>query len=227
MHRKMTPQGITHLIGADADAAQPRIRHRFQHAAPQVERCRRDLDRIIERSQGDKAIARGWQIANWRSLVRTRVAPLAKTVGHVEQRFAMVALGPSRIRPAIGQAKIHRPQAGGSQIVQPGDLHRRRLPGKDQYPAPAGVSGNVDQNIDPVGADHRRYLGVRQSGQHPAGYSGKGIGRKSCLGCVIKIGEHFKLLAIMLQQDRLQEEACRRMTIGRDIADAQFSGRCE
>ena len=58
--------------------------------------------------------------------------------------------------------------AGRVLIADIGDLHRRRLAGKDQQPIAADVAGQVDQDIDPVLAHQFRGLGVGHAGNRRA-----------------------------------------------------------
>ena len=65
---------------------------------------------------------------------------------------------------AVGDQVVHRRQAGGPDVADPAHLQRGRLAGEDQEPL-AGVAGQVEEDVDPVGAD---LLGERLIAECPA-----------------------------------------------------------
>jgi hypothetical protein len=77
--------------------------------------------------------------------------------------------GPSRVEVGIGEAVVDGGQAGGCGHAEHAHLDRRRLASEDEQAIVGGVEGEVDENIDPVGADPVGELKIAQAGDAAPG----------------------------------------------------------
>ena len=76
-------------------------------------------------------------------------------VRHPEDTLDVVVLAPGWDMKAVGDQVVHCPQAGRTDVADPGDLDWCRPPGEDQQPVVEGVAREVEEDIDPVAADTR------------------------------------------------------------------------
>ena len=84
-----------------------------------------------------------------------------KSSRQADQLFRVERVGQARrIGQRVGDPIIHGRHAGGVLIAEISDLHRSRLAGEDQQPAPSHVAGQIDQDVDFVFAHQRGDLFV-------------------------------------------------------------------
>src|SRR5262249_31403688 len=93
-------------------------------------------------------------------------------VGQAQHALAAASFGFRGDVVAVGQQVVHGSQPGGADVAQPAQLHRGRLAGEHQQPVPGGVAGQIDEEVDVIGAD---LLG--QALVAPAGHVVPGGGR--------------------------------------------------
>lgn len=108
---------------------------------------------------------------------------------------------------AIGEQIVDYIHAGGGVMAAGGELHRRRFAGNGQQPIAAGVPGEVDQNVNSVGANHlcqclvahmRHVIPLVRGGNKLCGHR---IRRDHA--CVT---EDFKLFVVVGREDGQKEE---------------------
>ncbi len=90
-----------------------------------------------------------------------------------------------RIGDGVHQTGVHRRQAGGVGVTEPGDLHGCRLSSERRQPVQAGMPGQINQDVDAVGPDSRVDFGIGE-----AMHRGPGIGHCAETGgvCVPRFG---------------------------------------
>ena len=132
-----------------------------------------------------------------------------------------------RVGMDVGDAPVDFGQARGVRVTEIGGLHRGGLQREHPQPVPGGVPGQVDQDVDAVGADLLRRFHVTDAGDlasvvgqlHEAG--GHGV-RPGHVGVAI----HVEPTAVVLREHRLDEVRHRvAAEIARDVADAQLPSR--
>ena len=128
-----------------------------------------------------------------------------------------------RIEHPIGDAVVHGGQAGGAHIGQVGDLHRRRLAGEQARTAIAGIHGEVDQQVDAIGADQIGQGAILELVDIAPVLDVLGdLGGEAIFEIARRVGEHLKLAAVVVFEHRQQEPRYRmHPEIGRDIAHPQ------
>ena len=67
-----------------------------------------------------------------------------------------------RIGDRIGQAEVDRGEPRVAGIAEPGELDRRGLPRENQHAIGRRMATEIDENVDPVLANARRRLLIRQ-----------------------------------------------------------------
>ncbi|EXI65538.1 MAG: hypothetical protein AW08_03058 [Candidatus Accumulibacter adjunctus] len=154
------------LLGASIRAHRgeqhPRPRQRAQQLAPQGNDRRTDLRRSIEAAEGEVAAGErrqrtdGWCIGE-RQKGRAR--------RQADDRFGelLVELADRQKEP-VSEEIVDRLQAGGSGVANPARLYRCRLVGEGGQAVMCGVPAKVDQDVDAVGTDPPRQVGVTQVG---------------------------------------------------------------
>src|SRR5712692_11640316 len=58
-----------------------------------------------------------------------------------------------RVRVPVAKTVLDPRHAGGAQISQPRNLHRRRLLREDGKPGNAAMTGQIDEDVDPIAVD--------------------------------------------------------------------------
>ena len=110
------------------------------------------------------------------------------------------------IDEAVGQANIHRAQAGRRHVTQVGDLDRSRFSRQEQQSISPTVAGEVDQQVDPIVADLPcRVIVRRRDDVSPdVSLAAQAIGQLIRFGDA-GIAEHFDRVAVVMLEDRLDE----------------------
>jgi len=123
----------------------------------------------------------------------------------------------------VSQQVIHRRHAGGGEIAQPGNLHRRRFPGEHRQARSGGMAGQINQDINRVVMDALRQNCVTQAyATHPASKC-----RLHSFGQIIvvrmrDIGKQFNRLRAQRGKYRFQKIAHRMIAqIARHQTDAK------
>ena len=79
--------------------------------------------------------------------------------------LGVVGVGFARgVEIGIGEAIVDGVEAGGGGQAEHGHLDGGRLAGEDEHAVVGGVQGEVDEDIDAVGADRLGELGIGQAG---------------------------------------------------------------
>ena len=103
------------------------------------------------------------------------------------------------------------------------DLHRGGLAGEDQQAVVRHVHGEIDENVDPVLADHLGEPLVRQAHVRPPYVGGSPATLGDRVGNVLRgVAEDLEMPMIVRFQQRQQKSPDGvQAEIGRDVADAQ------
>ncbi len=149
-----------------------------------------------------------------------------EAVGQAHEALGMEAVrGARRVGEVVGDAEVDGPEAGGVGVAEPARLDRGGLAGEDAHAAVGRVAGQIDQDVDAVGAHHPRHLGVRKAAQ-VAPIPGHGAQAFGDLVGPLHVGvaEELEPGPVLMGQHRL-EEARHRVPaqIGRYVAQAQAS----
>ena len=84
-----------------------------------------------------------------------RARPVAEEPARDAQQLLRCAAprsSPGGIGPRVGEAPVDRVQAGGVRIAEVGHLHRRAARANSDQPVVRGMAGEIDQDVDAVGA---------------------------------------------------------------------------
>ena len=147
--------------GAEAAALeqQPGAGHRGQEAPPQPDRGLAELEAVVERAEGDVAAPdRRRRGGLGGGLGRRAVAQ--KAARQPAQPLDRQALRTGRVGDGVDDPPVDRREPGGVGIAEPARLHRCRPPRQQRQPVALGVPGQLDQDVDAVGRDQGRHLGV-------------------------------------------------------------------
>ncbi len=125
-----------------------------------------------------------------------------------------------RVAHGVRHAVIDRIEPRGVEVVEPGDLHRRRLASEHGEPVVPGVAGDVDQDVDAIVADPLRDRHVANALHHARRHGAEPIQRGGRLR-VVEIRKDVEFRAIVAAQHGFHERGQRGVAIGRDIPHAQ------
>ena len=99
-------------------------------------------------------------------------------------------------------------------IAEEGELHRRRAQGEDAEAMAGGVAGEIDQEVDAIGADAAvQGLIIEASGLDPLRGGLAGPGRIAIVHRTGVIHRHLKLIAIEALQQRQHEQVDRMLAV--------------
>jgi hypothetical protein len=150
-----------------------------------------------------------------------------EAAGKPDQGLDVEVVGIVGIGLVIGDAVVDLRQAGRVRVAEVADLDRRRPGGAREQAAVLGESGELDQDVDPVGPEQACELGVieRADVTPPARQAAQVLGDVVGLGDV-RIADGLEALAIKRLEDRRDEIRDRvGAKIRREIADAQATVR--
>ena len=110
------------------------------------------LGQVVETAERDKTgLACGQRNRHRRCSERPK-APLR--IRHAQQALAMPLIsGYRRIGNGIGDPIVHRRETGRGRIPQIADLHGRGAARENRQPVGCRVSREIDEDINPIGAD--------------------------------------------------------------------------
>ncbi len=107
---------------------------------------------MVEAAEGHVSCGKGRRRHNVRR--RGIGAITEKTVGQADRAFGItgeVRIG--RIDKRIGDAVVHRFDAGASAVSEVGHLEGRGFQGEERQAIRAGVEAKVDEDVNLIGAD--------------------------------------------------------------------------
>lgn len=126
------------------------LRDTLEDGRPECEGMIGDFAGGVEGAEGDVAAREGGEAAHG-DVGEGVVAP--EGIREAVDAFAVEVFEVRWDEVGIGEEEVHGGQAGGAGIAEPGDLHGRGAAGKDTR-APAGhVEGEIDEQIEAIGAD--------------------------------------------------------------------------
>ena len=113
---------------------------------------------------------------------------------------------PFGIAPVVGEAVIHRREAGGSRVAKIGHLDRCGLARHHQQAVLAGVPGKVDQDVNAVDPDQlgNLLIGFRPAQAHRV-RKGLEPGGHPVHPRAHVVGKHLDVIAVVVGQDRFDE----------------------
>ena len=126
-------------------------RARGGRSRPRADDLGCDLGDIVEAAERDVSPLERGQGPDRGCLARRVEADVA--VRHPQHLLAVVHLGPGGDWNAVGDQVVDRGQAGRADVADPRDLDRRGPARKDQQAVVGGVAREVEEDVDPVGAD--------------------------------------------------------------------------
>ena len=122
---------------------------------------RRDLGKVVERTNGDEAIGKRGKWPN----VRTILGRLktGKTFWQTQQLFRVQFIGrANRVGKRVRNSVIHGRQTSGVWISNPSHLNRRGLANEHAHSVERSVSRKVHKNVNAVRLNHARQIFVVQ-----------------------------------------------------------------
>ena len=137
--------------------------------------------------------------------------------------LGVASLEAGRIEVGIGEAIVHGAHAGGTGIGEPGDLDGGGFADVDQWAAVAHVHGEINEDVDFVGADCVANSSVGEEGNNTPDV---GVWLNSC-GHLIGlqhggVNVNLELLVIVMGKKCAGKEGLAMVAkIGGEIADAQ------
>jgi hypothetical protein len=131
---------------------QVRIGNAVEQIGPEFHQGGIDFGVIIEAAEGDVAGGLERRRLNVGSFDGGTITE--KTIGEPQEPLGMKGIGkPGGIGMGVGNAIIHRGQAGGVGIAEIGHLNGCGLAEEDGEAVVAGVTAEIDKNIDAIVAD--------------------------------------------------------------------------
>ncbi|CAO3377395.1 hypothetical protein [Azospirillum argentinense] len=152
---RLAPQ-VAHPLAAGALQPQHAARHARQHAHPQPELRRGDLERGVERAE-DETVRRQAADGAVRQRRVQRPAPVVDLIGvrQDHQPLPVIRLVLRRRDEAVADHIVHDVAAHRSRIAEIGDLDRRQ-PARQQVEADVPrVTLQVHQDVDALGREQR------------------------------------------------------------------------
>ena len=203
---------------------QARVGNRFEHFGPEGDGLWRELHGVVEGAEDGCCVGRSRR----RQRVVVHGRPAEDAVRQLRQTFAVEVGVRRRGDHAVADQPVDAGESGRVGIAQEGGLHRGGALGKDAQPMRGGVSGQVDQNVDPVGQDGLMQRGVVQAGGLPP-MIGAGLRLPGVFvvhGAGVVEGD-FELSVVVALEQRQQEQVDRvlAMQVAGNVADAQSALR--
>ena len=132
------------------------------------------------------------------------------------------------IEVGVGEAVVDLREAGGAGVGEPGELEGGGFLGEDAEAVVGHVHGEVDEDVDVVGADLGGELVVGEVGDvEPV------VGeRAEFVGDVVGAGgagvdEDFELLVVVVGEEGVGEEGLAVVVeVGAEVGDAEAAGHC-
>jgi hypothetical protein len=150
-----------------------------------------------------------------------------KAARQPDQGLGVEIVGIALVGLVIGDAVVDLRQAGRVRVAEVADLDRRGPGGAREQAAVLGEAGQLDQDVDAVGADQARELGIVER----ADVAPRAREALQVLGDVVGLGDicvadGLEALAIERREDRRHEVRDRvGPKVRRKIADAQATVR--
>jgi hypothetical protein len=135
----------------------------LQHACPQAGDVPVDLGRVVKGGKCQRPVIAGWR-RGYRQRLR-RWIEAEQPIRQAHNLLDIVALFARRNVEPIGNDCIHRAETRSSGIAGPGNLHGCGLTCEGEKSARSRVSGEVNENVDPVPFDLRRQSSIRPFGR--------------------------------------------------------------
>ncbi len=110
-----------------------------------------DLGKAVEAAEGDAVAGVGGKVVDFGHRVEGAVAP--EGVGEAEGFFDVHVVGIRRVEVGVGDAVVDGGDAGRGGVAEPGDLEGGGLSREDAEAVSGHVEGEVDEDVDGIGAD--------------------------------------------------------------------------
>ena len=175
--------------------AMPCVRDGFQQTSPQRQRDIGKFLRIVERTEHNGSVFNHWRIRHAGCNNIGLPAPLC--VGQAQKFLGMKSVVARRIGHRVGNPVIHRGKTGRAKVIEPRHLHRCRPPRKDTETIVAGVTGDIDEDVDRIGMNLRCDLRVIHVTHDSGGVCDAEQSQFLRLLWIVEVAEHFKLFAVV------------------------------
>ena len=198
-------------------------RHAQQDLRPHAQAVVIDAHAARERAKAHMAIRQCRQRTGFAHASAGAVGD-KRQAGQTPRRLGEEVFAARRRTDVIAQVVVDGLQAGGAAKAHPAQRHRRRLAREQVEPVALGMAGQIDQDVDAVGAYTRgQGVGVQPLRGHPmvdqhAQALGRRIGGQAHLG----IGEQLEGQPVVASQQGLEKETAGVLPeVRRDIAHPQ------
>ena len=200
---------------------QARVGHAMQHRRDRIPHAIVELRQALEHAERRVAVD---ERGRWRDR-RTAVGQLERQVAGLEmvEPLRVLDLGSRRARPAIGEQPVDAGTSGGRRIVRVGHLHRRDAIAEQRQAVEWKVPGQIDDDVEVVGAHPPGERGVAQTAGCPPVLAERLVASRELVGDRAGVvQEDLDGRSIVRPKERMEEVPERRRSVfAGEVADAQ------